>query len=76
MPTPEQQVAATIDAKNRETDLPLHSRGELVILACQSSSDIEAARLENGIPPTTLAPWPVSTWGYQKLWTQQIQHAD
>ena len=40
----------------------LEQRGELIIAACRAAARIEQGRLASGLPPSSPAPWPESTW--------------
>jgi|GEM_PF-5953540 len=64
----QQQVDACLRSKLQ--DDALGSVDERIIAACAGAVEIEAARRENGIPPTIPAPWPASTWEYQSRWTR------
>ena len=68
MSTTQQQVDACLRSKFPNS--ALGSVDELIIAACAGAFEIEAARQENGIPPTIPAPWPASTWDYQSRWTR------
>ena len=48
----------------RLRSLTLEQRGEMLIAACELASEIEAARLRAGLPPSQPAPWPESTWEF------------
>ncbi len=67
MSTTQQQVAACLRSKSHHS--ATKPVDELIIAACAGVLEIEAARQENGIPPTIPAPWPTSTWEYQTRWT-------
>jgi hypothetical protein len=39
-------------------------RGEMLSVACRDAAEIEASRLQMGLPPSQPAPWPDSTWAF------------
>ena len=69
---PEQILSATdftIIAQLKSDDerlrtASLDERGEMIRQACQAAAEIEVGRIRSGLPPTTPAPWPSSTWEF------------
>lgn len=45
-------------------NLSPQERGELLIAACRGAAEIEASRIQMGLPPSQPAPWPESTWSF------------
>jgi hypothetical protein len=42
--------------------LSMRERAELIEAACAGAVEIEVSRIQTGLPPSTPAPWPESTW--------------
>lgn len=49
-------------------------RGRQLELACRVAKDIEEGRRKSGLPTSTPAPWPESTWRFLKEQTQHARH--
>ncbi len=53
--------------------LTLAQRAELIEAACDGAIEIEASRNRMGLPPSTPAPWPESTWNHLAEWTRRAR---
>lgn len=51
--------------------LTMAERAELIEAACAGTVELEVSRARMGLPPSTPAPWPESTWTYLAEWTRR-----
>lgn len=53
--------------------MSMREKGDLLIKACRSAAQIEASRIQMGLPPTQPAPWPESTWKYLRECARRVR---
>jgi hypothetical protein len=53
--------------------LSMRERSALIEAACDGAVEIEISRSRMGLPPSTPAPWPESTWNYLAEWTRRAR---
>ena len=53
--------------------LSMRERAALIEAACEGAVEIEISRSQIGLPPSTPAPWPESTWNYLAEWTRRAR---
>jgi hypothetical protein len=55
--------------------LSLRERAALIEAACDGAVEIAVSRTQMGLPASTPAPWPESTWNYLADWTRRAREA-
>ena len=48
-------------------------RGRLLVQLCEAAAMIERGRRLSVLPESQPAPWPESTWEFQRKWTANVQ---
>ena len=64
-----------IVAHHLQEDLPLSAeqRAERFVLVCRDAASLEISRRSAGLPETSPAPWPESTWRFLAEQTQRAR---
>ena len=61
---------ANIDEEVHQTET---ERGELLVSLFRAAMEIEQSKIASGLPASEPAPWPQSTWEFQRKWTQHAR---
>lgn len=48
-------------------------RGRLIMAVCAAAAAIDRGRKQSSLPDPSPAPWPASTWEFQKKWTAGVR---
>jgi hypothetical protein len=59
-------AALKADDIARVRSLSMDERSAMLQAACKAAAVIQRSRIEAGLPPAESAPWPTSTWEFQK----------
>ena len=77
--SPQAQAEAHAAAERKESaqspSLSLSQRGEHLLAACRSASQIYQSRLAAGLPIEDPAPWPASTWEFLKTQASHVRQS-
>jgi hypothetical protein len=70
---------AIIELERSDVDrlrgMSMRERATMIEAACDGAVEIEISRGRMGLPPSTPAPWPESTWKYLAEWTRRAREA-
>jgi len=58
---------------DRLRKMSLRERAELIEAACAGAVEVEVSRARMGLPRSTPAPWPESTWTYLAEWARRAR---
>jgi hypothetical protein len=53
--------------------LTMEDRSAMIESACAAAMEIERGRIASGLPPSTPAPWPASTWEFLRRHAARVR---
>jgi hypothetical protein len=66
-------AAVKADDVNRLRSLTMDERAAMLEAACKAAAVLLRSRAEAGLPPSRPAPWPASTWEFQKRHAARVR---